>query len=143
MLPASISSFGSDKSSEELLPPTLLITSSSSSDSSINCFFETFFSDLDFFSSRLCLLASFRSLQHRLLRNNLNKKLHHCTVTNRRANMNSTWVIYLYACIHILYVHIYINLVPRTFCLFNIGRRERSRLPISERQNTLGMRLYI
>ena len=42
-----------------------------------------------------------------------------------------------------LYVHIYSNLVPRTFYLSNVRWRERSRLPISEKQNALGMRLYI
>ena len=50
MLWVSILSSSSDKSSVEFLPPKLLITSSSSSDSSINCFLETFLSDLDFFS---------------------------------------------------------------------------------------------
>ena len=46
---------GSDKSSVELLPPSLFIASSVSPDSSINCFVETFFSGLDFFSSCLHL----------------------------------------------------------------------------------------
>ena len=49
MLPVSISSSSSDQSPVELLPLTLLITSSLLPDSSINCFVQTFFSDLDFF----------------------------------------------------------------------------------------------
>ena len=55
MLPVSISSSSSDKSSVELLPPMLLITSSLY-DSSINCFFETLLFDLDFFSPCLHLV---------------------------------------------------------------------------------------
>ena len=144
MLPVSISSSGSDESSLKLLPPTLLITSTSSSDSSINCFNETVFSDLDFFFFLFAFIcfSSLQLLQHRFLRNNLNKKLHHCTALLLIVNhiVEQTWTGrtgYKSVCIHILYVHIYSNLVPRTFCLSNIGWRER------ERQDALGIRLYI
>ena len=51
--------------------------------------------------------------------------------------------MYIYIYIYVLYVHIYSNLFPWAFCLFNIGWRERSCLPVSERQDVLVMRLYI
>ena len=53
------------------------------------------------------------------------------------------YYIYIYIYICILYVHIYSNLVASAFFLFNIGLMERSHLPISERQDALGMRFYI
>ena len=130
------------------LPPMLLITSPSLTDSSINCFFEIFFSDLDFFFfpfGFICF-SLLQLLQHRFLGNNLNKKLHHWTVTNHksycRANMNRSHRLHTCVCVYI-YVHIHSNLVLRAFCLSNIGLRERSHLPISDKQDTLEMRLYI
>ena len=52
------------------------------------------------------------------------------------------YILYIYIYICILYVHIHSNLVASAFCLFNIRLMVRSHLPISERENALGMRLY-
>ena len=118
MLPVSISSSDSDKSSVELLPPTLLITSSLSSDPSINCFFKTFF-DLDFYFFLFVFICFFllQFLQHRLLRNNLNRKLHHCTVTNHRANIiNRSHRLHICMHVYIYYMYIYtVTLSPGHF----------------------------
>ena len=149
MLPVSVLLCASDELSLKLLPPMLIITSTSSSDSSINYFNKTFFCDLDFFFFPFAFIcfSSLQFLEHRFLRNNLNKKLHPCTITNRKsyctANMNRLRRLYICVRIHLLYVHIYSKLVPRTFCFSNIRRREISRLLISERQDALGIRLYI
>ena len=119
MLPVSISSSDSDKSSVELLPPTLLITSSLSSDPSINCFFKTFFFDLDFYFFLFVFICFFllQFLQHRLLRNNLNKKLHHCIVTNHRANIiNRSHRLHICMHVYIYYMYIYtVTLSPGHF----------------------------
>ena len=117
MLPVSISSSGSDESSVELFSSSLLTTSSLSSDSSINCFFKTF-SDLVFFLFLFICFFLLQFLQYRFLRNNLNKKLHHCTVTNcksyYRAIMNRLLRLYMY-----VYVYVY-----RALCFFNIRQAE-------------------
>ena len=82
MLPVSISSFRSDELSVELLASGSLINSSSFN-FFISWFLKASVSDLFFFLT-FAFISFFllQSLQHRFLRNNLNKNLHHCTVTN-------------------------------------------------------------
>ena len=109
-------------------------------------FWDLFWPRFFFFPFGFIRFSLLQLLQHRFLGNNLNKKLHHWTVTNHksycRANMNRSHTLHTCVCVYI-YVHIHSNLVLRAFCLSNIGLRERSHLPISDKQDTLEMRLYI
>ena len=148
MLPVTISSSSSDESSLKLLSSTLFITSTSSSDSPINCFNKTFFSDLDFFLSVSVYLLIFCSNSFNIdsWETTLTKSYITALLLIANHTVELIWTDhtgYISVCIHILYVDIYSNLVPRTFWFSNIGRRERSSLPILERQDALGMRLYI
>ena len=120
MLPIFISSSRFDRSSVELLPPTLLITSSS--------FYQLLFQDLLFRPRFFFFLFAFtcffplQFLQYRLLGN---KKLHHCTVTNRksccRANMNRSHRLYICVRVYIYCVFIYTASLSRRHFTFLVS----------------------